>query len=89
MKSSRKRTENSHFSKKAPKKKLETDCTIRLWCAQLAAIMGVGGVASFLIEQSFFNGLALCLSAIVLMSMALGFRRIELICKEIKMHLRR
>jgi Mn2+/Fe2+ NRAMP family transporter len=80
---------SSHSSRKISKRKLETDCNIRLWCARLAEVMGVMASISFLIGQPFANGLTLCVSAIVLMSMALGYRHMELVWNALKVRLRR
>jgi hypothetical protein len=69
--------------------KLRTDCIVRLCCTLLAMVMGSGGLVSILIWQPLARGLSLCIIAIVLMAMALGYRQIELICKTIRMRLRR
>ena len=71
------------------KRELKINSIIRLLCALLATIMGVAGVISFLIGQSSANGLVLCASAIVLMSMALGYTQLELVCRALKMRLKR
>jgi hypothetical protein len=71
------------------KRELKTNSFIRLLCALLATIMGVAGVISFLVGQSSANGLVLCVSAIVLMSMALGYTQLELVCRALKMRLKR
>jgi Mn2+/Fe2+ NRAMP family transporter len=87
MKNRKARTKNNRLSKFSIK--LETECNIRLWCSRLATIMGVGGVVSLLFGQSFTHGFTLCACAIVLMSMALGYRQIELVFKTLRMRMRR
>jgi len=88
MKNCRTHMKDRH-SRKAFKTKVETECNIRLWCTRLAAIMGISGAISLLIGQSFVNGLILCVSAIALMSMALGYKQIDLLCKAVRMRLKR
>lgn len=74
---------------KVSKWKLKTECIIRLLCTLLAFAMGVAGIASILIGQPSTNGIILCISAIVLMAMAQGFRQIELAYNGFKARLRR
>jgi hypothetical protein len=79
----------NNCSQNALKKESKTDRNVRIWCSRLAVIMGILGAISLLIGQSFPNGLILCVSAIALMSLALGYKQIDLICKVVRMRLSR
>jgi hypothetical protein len=71
------------------KTKNDLDCYVRLWCSRLAVIMGIFGGISLLIGQYFSNGLILCASAIALMSLALGYKQIDIFCKAVRMRFRK
>jgi hypothetical protein len=51
--------------------------------------MGIGGMATVSVREQLIGGLSLCILAILLMAMALDYKHIELVCKAIRMRLKR
>ena len=62
-----------------------TNCIIRLLFAGLVAVMIISASAIFLTGQTFMAGLALLFSSIILAALILGYKKIELFCKEFRL----
>lgn len=75
--------------RKAPKMEKMTDCNIRKLYAGLVAVMIVAASITLSFGQPFINGCALLISAIILATISLRYREIELIWKTCKLHLKR
>jgi hypothetical protein len=78
-----------YASKKSNMLKLKAELDIRFFCARFAAVMGILGAVCFLIGQPYVSGVTLCVSSIVLMAMSIGYKQIDLVCKWIKMRLKK
>jgi hypothetical protein len=66
-----------------------TNCIIRLLLAVLVFIIITVASFSLLSGQPFVNGLSLLVTAITLSAMAMGYRKVELIWKAIRIRLKR
>jgi hypothetical protein len=88
MKYVRKKRKTKQTAHNDKKRKLNTYGIIRLNCSLLGVAIGISAVLSFFSGHLPVCSLALCISAIILMAMALGYKQIEIDLKKLKVRLR-
>lgn len=69
--------------------RIKTDCTVRLTCVFIGAVMAIAAVYCFTFLGNFANGVVSAFSALVLVCVASEYKVIEVELKKLKLKIRR